>query len=365
MFYQWYLFCLILVVFIYAKTCSQIYYVNSYGQQEKRYKLFPVLLILIPLIYIAGTRGNMGGFGDTAAYRIMYRSFPSSLADLSNYFVQNTKDKGFVVFSTIIKSFVGNSDIIYFSIIAMICLCCVIYVYKKYSCNFIMTVFLFIASADYLQWTHNGIRQFLAVSLIFVFIDFLLKKKYIPLIIIILLCTTIHASAIIMLPIIFMVQGKPFNKKTLIFLVIIMISIGSIDHFTDIITTFMENSQYSGEVDQYLSTEGTSIQRVIVYSIPAIIALMFRHRICLLDNRLINISVNMAVTCCGLYILSAFSSGLFLGRLPIYVSLYNYMLLPWEIENIFTKSSSKIIYLVMIIGYLCYYFVQTKIVWGL
>ena len=144
-----------------------------------------------------------------------------------------------------------------------------------------------------------------------------------------------------------------------------MIAIAFIDHFTDIITTIMENTQYSGEVDQYLSTEGTSIQRVVVYSIPAIIALIFRHRITLADNKLINISVNMAVTTCGLYLLSAFSSGLFLGRLPIFVSLYNYILLPWEIENIFTKNSTRILYAGMIVGYLCYYLYQTKVVWGL
>lgn len=362
--FQWYLFVLIFGVGLFANMTRQTYTVNSYGQKEQRYGWIPVLIILIPLVYLAGTRADMG-FGDTSAYRTSFHELPSSLHGLSGYFTDDSKDKGFTIFSVIIKSIVNNRDVLYFLIIAAICLVCVFCVYKKYSCNFIMTVFLFVSSADYIQWTYNGIRQFLAVSLIFACTGLLIKRKYIPVIVVILIASTIHASAIIMLPIVFIVQGRPFNKRTVMFLFAMLMAIAFINQFTDIITNIMENTQYNGEVDQFLSTEGTSMQRVIVYSIPAMIALVFRRRISLANNNLINVSVNMSVTCCSLYVLSAFSSGLFLGRLPIFVSLYNYILLPWEVENIFTKDSSRVIYVGMIVSYLCYYFYQTKVVWGL
>ena len=42
------------------------------------------------------------------------------------------------------------------------------------------------------------------------------KKKYIPLIAIILLGATFHASALLMIPIIFIVQGKAWNKKSVL-----------------------------------------------------------------------------------------------------------------------------------------------------
>lgn len=228
-----------------------------------------------------------------------------------------------------------------------------------------MTVFLFVASADYLQWTYNGIRQFLAVSLIFACTGLLLKEKYIPIIVIILLASTIHASALIMLPIVFIVQGKPFNKRTVLFLFAMLMAIAFIDQFTDIITNIMENTQYSGEVDQFLNAEGTSIQRVLVYSIPAFIALLFRKRIEMADNQLINMASNMSIATFGIMFLSAFSNGLFLGRLGIYTSLINYILLPWEIENIFTKSSARLIYVIMIVCYLVFYYYQVVITWGI
>lgn len=362
--FQWYLFVLILAVGLFANITGQIYTVNSYGQREQRYGWLPVLMILVPLIYLAGTRGNMG-FGDTSAYRMGFHDLPSSLSGLSGYFTEDSKDKGFTVFSVIIKSFIGNRDVLYFSIIAAICLVCVFCIYKKYSCNFIVTVFLFVASGDYIQWTYNGIRQFLAVSLIFVSTGFLVEKKYVSVIAIILFASTIHASALIMLPIVFIVQGKTFNKRTILFLFAMLMAIAFIDQFTDIITNVMENTQYSGEVDQFLSTEGTSIQRAIVYSIPALVTLLFRKRIEIADNQLINMVSNMSIATLGFMFLSVFSSGLFLGRLAIFTSLYNYILLPWEIENIFTKNSARLIYAIMIICYLIFYYYQVVITWGL
>ena len=362
--FQWYLFVLIFAVGLFANMTRQTYTVNSYGQREQRYGWIPVLIILVPLIYLAGTRDDMR-FGDTSAYRIGFHAMPSSLNGLVGYFTDSSKDRGFTVFTVFLKSFIGENDVLYFLIIATICLTCVFYVYKKYSCNFIITTFLFIASADYIQWTYNGIRQFLAVSLIFACTGLLLKRKYVLVIAVILLASTIHASALIMLPIVFIVQGKPFNKKTVLFLFAMLMAIGFIDQFTDIITNIMENTQYSGEIDQFLSTEGTSIQRVLVYSMPAFIAVLFRKRIEMADNQLINMASNLSIATLGLMFLSAFSSGLFLGRLGIYTSLINYILLPWEIENIFTKSSAKLIYAVMLICYLAFYYYQVVITWGL
>ena len=64
------------------------------------------------------------------------------------------------------------------------------------------------------------------------------------------------------------------------------------------------------------------------------------------------------------YILSGFTSGLFLGRIPIYFSLYNYILIPWIIEKTFTKNSVKIIYIALISLYMLFYYYQVHITWG-
>lgn len=363
MIFQWYLFVLLLFVGVFAYFTQQTYTVNVYGHREKHYRWLPVLIMTVPLIYIAGNRSN--SIGDTAAYRSGFFALPSTMSGLPDALATTTKDKGFTVFSVFLKSFIGEHDVIYFTIIAAICLLCVAFIYKKYSCNYLVSMFLFLASADYIQWTHNGMRQFIAVAIIFAATGLLLKKKYIPYIIIILLVSTIHASALIMIPICFVVRGKPWNLKTVLFLVAVFVAIASTDQFTGLITDFMENTQYSGEVDQFLSTEGTNMLRVAVFSIPAIASLVFKNKITAENNHIINLSVGMSIATMGAYIISAFTSGIFIGRIPIYFSLYNYILIPWLIERYFTKRTAKVIYGVMIICYLVFYYYQVSVTWKL
>lgn len=363
MVFQWQLFVLLLVVGIFVYFTGLQNTVNSCGQVEHRYALIPALAVAIPLIYLAGTRGN--NIGDTYAYRTAFNEMPSSIAQIPTYLAEHTKDKGFSVFSIIIKSIIGNRDVIYFTIIATICILCVVLTYKKYSCNFIMSMFLFIASGDYIQWTFNGMRQFIPASIIFASTGLILKKKYIPAIILILVLSTIHASALIMIPVIFIVQGKAWNKKTVAFLVAVLIAITFVDQFTDLLTNIMESTQYSSEVDQFLNTEGTNMLRVVVYSIPAIIALIFNKRVRATNNLLINLCVGMSIATMGVYLASAYTSGIFIGRIPIYFSLFNYILLPWEIDNIFTKKSANLLYIAMICCYMVFYYYQVQITWQL
>lgn len=362
MIFQWQLFVLLLVVGIFVYLTGMQNTVNSYGQVEHRYALIPALVVAIPLIYLAGTRGD--NIGDTHAYRRSFFELPSSISQIPEYISGDMKDKGFSVFSIIIKSIIGNSDVIYFTIIAAICILCVFLTYKKYSCNFIISVFLFIASGDYIQWVFNGMRQFIAASIIFASTGLILKKKYIPAIILVLVLSTIHASALIMIPIIFIVQGKAWNKKTVALLVAAIFAIIFVNQFTDLLTTIMENTQYSAEVDQFISADEMNVLRVVVYSIPALLSLVFIKRVRAANNPLINLCVGMSIATMGIYLAASVTNGIFVGRLGIFTSLFNYILLPWEIEHVFTRRSAILVYILMIGFYMAFYYYQMHIAWG-
>ena len=85
----------------------------------------------------------------------------------------------------------------------------------------------------------------------------------------------------------------------------------------------------------------SNVFRVLVYSVPTILSLIGLKYIHYENDPVINFCANMSIVSTGLYIISMFTSGIFIGRLPIYASLYNYILLPWEIDHMFTKKSSK------------------------
>ena len=52
-----------------------------------------------------------------------------------------------------------------------------------------------------------------------------------------------------------------------------------------------------------------------------------------------------------------------LGRLPIYFSLYNLILLPWLIKSIFENKERDLIYFIMIICYIGFFYYQMSVSW--
>lgn len=337
--------------------------VLAYGRVEYRWTISAAFLLFLPYVIWAGCRSN--SFGDTIAYKNMFKEAPSVLSQALPYAIEQTKDKGFFFITVIFKSLIGESSTAFFLLIAFIQGICLVYVYRKYSCNYAMSIFLLLASTDYVAWMHNGIRQFIVVAISFACFPLIQKKKYFSVIFILVIASTIHAMALIVIPFIFISQGKAWNKKSLLFLIGVVLSIIFLDQFTNIVTTTMENTQYSAGVGDFLSDTGVNIYRVIVYSVPTIISLIFKRRLDRYQNRMINFCINMSIVSSGLYIIGYFTSGIMFGRLPIFFSLYNYILLPWEIQNLFTRESAKIITVVCCGLYLFFFYYQMHFAWGL
>lgn len=361
MIFQWYLFVILFGVYVFSHMSNQIYEIDVAGEREKRVKWFPVLVLLAVLTYVAATRDDIG---DTYAYRKGFEASSSALSDIPAVFTASGKDRGFTVFTILVKYLIGDNVELYFGIIAGFCLLCVLSVYRQHACNFFMTLFLFLASGEYVQWTHNGMRQFIAVAMIFAATDLLLQKRYLPYWAVILFASLFHASALIMIPMSLVVQGKPWNYKTVTFMLAVVVAVTSLDALIGAITNLMENTQYAGEVDQFLKTSGTNSLRVLVFCIPPMMSLFFR-RWCPEGEPLYDLCVNMSVASMGTYIVSMFTSGIFIGRMPIYFSLYNYMLLPSIIQRSFEKWSAMLVYLLVMGCYMVYYHYQISVTWGL
>lgn len=335
------------------------------GQRQKRYNYIWAILILLPLIWMVANRTDT--FGDTIVYRQNFQLMPDTIAGIPAYLASVTKDKGFRVLSCLIKVIVGNQDKLYFAILAIIQGGAVIFVYRKYSPAFWISTFLFFASSDYVAWMYNGIRQFTAATIIFAGTKLIYEKRFFSAIVLILFASTMHQSALIMIPIIFIVQGKAFNFRTIIAFLLMLLAIVFVDRFTGILSTVLEDTQYTNVVSDYVAIkdDGTNPLRVLVYSVPAILSFIFRRRVEHAGNSFMNMCVNMAVITMGIYAVSMVTSGIFLGRLPIYTSLYGYILLPWLINEVFEEKSQKIVYIGMIIAYLIFYYYQMHLTWGL
>lgn len=291
---------------------------NATGEIKRYWLMIPSIFLIIPYVIWAGFRTD--NWGDTYAYREMFEEAPSSLSSLVSYVESADKDQGFSAFIVLVKSVFGNSDVIFFIVIALIQLLCLGYIYRKYSCNLWLSIFIFVASTDYMSWMYNGIRQFLAVCITSIAMTLSIKKKQLLAIILVLLAATIHASALIMLPGIFIIQGKAWNRKTLLALLGALIAILMIDRFTDFMDLLLADTQYSTAIStwQQEGDDGTSPFRVLVYAVPLILSLIGYKHIRNADNPVVNLSVNAGICAVGIFAISVFSSGIFIGRLPVY-----------------------------------------------
>ena len=104
-------------------------------------------------IYIGGNTKIR--FGDTYAYRSVFREAPSKIAALPLYLEGIKKDKGFSVLIVIIKALIGNSPILFFMFIATVQMLCMAFIYRKYSENYWMSIFVFVAGTDYMFFGKN------------------------------------------------------------------------------------------------------------------------------------------------------------------------------------------------------------------
>ena len=363
-----YIFVLVWLVLCvaFATAVNSVHQINVLGKKELRHYWWYALIVILPLIYFAGVRDL--SFGDSYVYSESYVALPNNLSELIPYLSDISKDKGFYFLSGIIKILFGSNTTVYFWVLAAIQGLIIAWLYRKYSTSYVTSIFLFIASSDYLSWMQNGIRQFTAVTIILAATTLMLRKKYIPLILVILIASTVHQSALLMLPIVFIAQGKAWNKKTIMALIAMLLAIAFVDQFTGILDTMLADTQYGNVVSDWQSwnDDGTNPLRVLVYSVPTILSLIGIRYIRNADDPVINLCCNMSVITTALYCLSIFTSGVFLGRLPIYTSLYSVgILLPWEVNNLFTEKSAKLVKVVMILAYIAFYYYQMHFTWAL
>lgn len=333
------------------------------GKKVMRWNWLSALIFVIPFIIWAAWRTN--AFGDTAAYRQQFLNAPASFSNLGSYLSSQTKDRGYALILVAFKTLISRSDVSFFFFIAAVQLICLVTMYRKYSENYWLSIFLFIASTDYISWMHNGMRQFIAAAILFASIPLLIKRKYIPMLIIAALATQIHLSALIFLPFVFVINGRAWNWRTVLFIAVILVSVIFVDRVTGIITNAMEDTAYSSEINQLINDDGANLFRVLFYSIPAVLSFAFRGNLDRANDPMINMCANLSIIGMGFYVFSYFTSGILIGRLPIYFTLANYILIPWLIKDVFNKESALFIQACFIGVYGFFFYYQMGISWGL
>ena len=305
--------------------------------------------------------GLRGSIADTTVYINMFKQWPSEIALLDIEAIE--KDKGFTILSVLFKQFISQDHSAWLLAIAIISMLGVVIPLYKHSSCFGFAAFLFIATTDF-TWLMNGMRQFIAVAVLFLFMDWIADKKFIKFAIATLLLSTIHGSAIMMIPIFFVVQGKPWSTRMWISILGCVVLIFAFDSLMPAFGNALSDTQYDGYVDYMTDDGGGNIIRALVAFVPVAIAFYKRKEVAILNNKRINLAVNMSVFNFFCMLLASVSSGIFMGRLYIYFELYNLMLLPWLLKNTFRGQTRQIMTASCILAYLVLFYYQMVLTWN-
>jgi transmembrane protein EpsG len=280
---------------------------------------------------------------------------PDNIVNLDFSF---NKGWGFKILEIVFKEIVSSNYHAWLMFIAIVTGMCIAITFYKYSHNYFYSVFLFLATTDF-SWLMNGIRQFLAVAIIFAATPLIKENKWFKFILIVLLASAIHGTALMMIPIYFFARGKPWTSRTLFLFAGVLLIMFFTSSFTNILEDVFAETKYENIGDQFMQDDGVNPIRVLVFSITTILSFVARNRLPK-DDILINIFINMSLVTSGLYLIAMVTSGILLGRLPMYTQLYQYMLLPYIIDNLFEKRTKSLIYTASIILFLLYFKIASK-----
>lgn len=310
----------------------------------KNNKLF-IFVAMFTLIAISGLRNDIG---DTPFYMLSYKKISGNLSSV--------KFSGAYIFNfyQALLHHISNDPQILIFATALITNALIVITLVKYSRIIELSLFVYIASGMFMV-SMNGIRQFMAAAIVFTATKFILEGNFLKYLIVIIIASFIHTTALIFIPTYFIVRRKAWTKMTFLILVLGVVCAGAFNQFSNILFSALSSTKY----DEYssIASNGASIFRPIIAIIPIIIAFLGRDKLRALWPKSDYI-VNLALLDVVFEILAT-KNWLF-NRLDIYYGLFQLILISW-IVPLFVKRHQKVVYF-LLVGCYTYFFYYEEVI---
>lgn len=315
----------------------------SYDRKFKGLAIFWSGLVAIILILISGLRH---GIGDTPFYKHSY----TLLAQNPDSFKMEG-DFALNLISLFLINFTSDPQALIF-VAALITNLLNVIMFNKYRTYLELQVYVYITSGYYFV-TMNGIRQCIAAALLFTCTPLIMKGKFFPYCICVLLISKFHQSALALIPIYFVVREEAWSKRMMQFMAIALVGIICYQVLSPLLFKALEDTTYG----QYgSSTEGgSSLMRTIVNAVPVVLAYLKRKE--LADNWPIkDVFVNMSIINLIFVALGMFNW--IFNRFTLYLQLYNFVLIPAIIKNGCKGKERRVIYFAVIVCYFIFMYYE-------
>jgi len=298
------------------------------------------------LVITSGLRSNIG---DTFNYKNIYVE-----NDFTWEYILSQKDYGFGILQMILKNYLSEDPQIMIFTTALITNVLIVTIFYHYSRMIELSLYVYITGGLFLV-SMNGIRQVLAAAIAFTAINYLLKGNWFKYSLIVLLAASFHLSALVLIPIYFLVRFRAWSKVTIVVIICTILVVLGFDKFTALLFTALENTQYSDY--ENFDEGGSNIIRSAVAGAPLFIAYLGRRKLKALfpDSDYI---VNMAIL--GFVFMLISTQSWIFARISIYFELYQLILISW-IVPLFNKKDGKVLYYGILVCYLIYYYFEMVI----
>ncbi|HDX9579214.1 TPA: EpsG family protein [Bacillus pseudomycoides] len=300
---------------------------------------FLILMTSLSLVLVAGLRNNIG---DTYFYMHAY-----TVTDFNWEYIQKNKDMGFNIFQMVLQKYTADPQVMVFSA-ALITNVLIVFILYKYSRLIDLSLYVYITSGMYLT-SMNGIRQYLAAAIIFAATKYIIDGNWKKYILIVLLASTFHQSALVLIPIYFLIRRKAWSSTTFILLFLAVLIVIGFNKFSEVFFAAIGDTQYGHYKDFHEG--GANILRVAVDAAPLILAYLGRKRLRELfpkSDYIVNLSLLGTV-----FMLISTQNWIF-ARFAIYFGLYQLILISWVVK-LFTKKDQKFIYYAIVVCYFVYF----------
>lgn len=302
-----------------------------------------ILGITIPIL-VCGLRYGVGtDFFNYQEWFTYYLTEPISL---------EKRDFGFSFMIKIIQLFSTNSQAL-FLISAIIINVLVMKFIKENTKSYELSYFLFIALYFYFS-TFNITRQWIAISIVLFSLKFAYERKLVKYIIGLLIATTFHTTAILMLPIYFIINMK-LNLKNIITLIsIVFIIIGSFETIINLSGTMLgigNTSHYLMYFEEGVDGGGANGYAYFIIGTLALLAILLVKNKYISDNtygkqQILLLIIAIIITLYGI-------QNFIFARLQLYLIPIIVVCIP-NILNTIKKRERKLVYFIIIILGLLY-----------
>jgi len=333
----------LLTVFVLALVLAYISERNTKIALAKGYyytvwRDWAYVALVIALTLFAGLRT---GYNDTQNYITGFNNAPV----LSEFFSDSQNFNPFLnplfyLYQSAIKTWFGNSQMLIFISAAFTQICFIRFI-KRYSDNFLFSIFLYFTLGTFV-FTLAAIKQVLAMAILTLAFPYLEKKNWGRYYFLILLAMFVHTYAIAFAILPFCTL-RPWKMFTFVFITVMVVLLMN---FEEAVTAFMEQANELGKtIAEYEIFDNATINvfRLGVYAIPPLMSLIFQKWIFSKTSAKDNVLIHMSIISFAFMSMGTQAGANMFGRMGNYFELGTICCLPMMLKRTFERRSYRLI----------------------